>query len=221
MRGIVFLGGEAPRPEILRKLIIGAEFLVAADSGLVAMEEADIRPHRIVGDMDSLGSRVSLLDKYPPEIIQISPSEKDLTDTELAVDQLKEMGCNEIWLAGGGGGRIDHLFAIRSLFEREDPPSRWYTAKEEIRLIKGGAVLRISLKTGGSMVSVFPLGDEPWEAESEGLKWPLNGLSWEKGRGGLGISNVAADDSFLIRSVRGRFMVISQISESVYGSDSN
>jgi thiamine pyrophosphokinase len=208
MRGIAFPGGEAPGPEILKQLVHGADILVAADSGLIIMEEAGIRPHLIVGDLDSCGQ--DRLRKYPQDIIQVSPEEKDYTDTELAVEQLKKMGCDEIWLAGGGGGRVDHLFAIRSLFERAGAPARWYTANEEIRLAGEGTVMRKSL-TSGSLVSVFPLGAGPWQAESEGLKWPLNGLSWERGRGGLGISNVVLDNSFSIRSVRGRFMVISPL----------
>jgi thiamine pyrophosphokinase len=222
MLGIAFLGGEAPGPEILKELAVGADILVAADSGLIVMEEAGIRPHLIVGDMDSCGP--NRLHGYPPGIIQVSPEEKDFTDTELAVEQLRKMGCDEIWLAGGGGGRLDHLFAIRALFEKDGAPARWYTANEEIRLVREGAVMRKALVPGG-LVSVFALGDGPWQAESEGLKWPLNGLGWERGRGGLGVSNVATDGSFLIRSVQGRFMVISRITatgpEEVNGGNSN
>ena len=216
MRGIAFIGGEGPAPEILKELAAGADFLIAADSGLIAMEEAGISPHWIVGDMDSLGdmSRISLLEKYPPGIIQISPPEKDLTDTEIAINMLKEKGCDEIWLAGGGGGRIDHLFALRSLFEREHAPARWYTAREEIITIEEGTTFQKTM-ANGCMVSVFPLGSGPWAAESEGLKWPLNGLGWT--RGAYGISNVTTDASFLIRSVRGRFMVIAPVDAASFG----
>ena len=234
MLGIIFTGGECPPAGIIRQALEGEKPLViAADSGLAAAEEAGLDPHWITGDMDSLDD-ISRLAAYPPERVMRHGHEKDFTDTELAFSLALEKGCGDIWIIGGGGGRIDHLFAIRSLFEGEDSPARWYTAREEIRTVEEGIPLQMSL-AAGSMVSVFPLGEKPWAAESEGLKWPLNGLSWEKGRGGLtasksglttpksglGISNVATDGSFLIRSVRGRFMVISQISGSVYGSDCN
>ena len=215
MRGIVFMGGEGPEPEFLRKIAGEAELLVAADSGLIAAEEAGLFPHWVVGDMDSLGSDAShdnpgRLDKYDPErVIRHSP-DKDFTDTELALNLLKEKGCDEIWLAGGGGGRMDHLLAIYSLFEKEESPDRWFpgaggsSGAVEIRCLREGKAVNETLPPG-SCVSVLPLGKGPWKAESCGLKWPLSGLNWEKG--GLGLSNVALGGSFEVCSVRGCFMV--------------
>ena len=204
MRGIVVTGGEGPEPIALREIARGADLLVAADSGLAAAEQAGLSPDLVLGDMDSLDDPVRL-GKYKSECVIRYPPEKDYTDTELAVALLREKGCDEIWLAGGGGGRTDHLFAIRSLFEREEPPDRWFTLNEEIRCLRDGRALEEALPPG-SMVSVFPLGAGPWEAESAGLKWPLDGLSWE--RGCFGLSNVAVEGDFRIRSFQGRFMAI-------------
>ena len=238
MRGIVITGGEGPGPEALREIAGEADLLAAADSGLVAAEEAGLKPDWVLGDMDSLGEMVSRdsearLGKYPPERVIRYPPEKDYTDTELAIALLCEKGCDEIWIAGGGGGRTDHLFAIRSLFEREpsaetrqgrgsppapsaetrqgrgSPPDRWFTRNEEIRCLREGDALEAALPAG-SLVSVFPLGRGPWAAESRGLKWPLDGLGWERGSGGLGLSNVVVEGPFRVRSVQGRFMVIWQ-----------
>jgi thiamine pyrophosphokinase len=167
--------------------------------------------------MDSLDDP-SRLDSYPEDRVIRCPGEKDFTDTELVLSLLWEKGCDEIWLLGGGGGRADHFFALRSLFERERFPSRWLTAAEEIFCVEapGGLVYadgdsaplenekdRIS---GGSLVSVFPLGGGPWEASSRGLKWPLAGLDWN--RGFFGVSNVAVDGKFAIQAERGRFLVV-------------
>jgi len=209
LRGIVITGGEGPGSETLREIASGADLLVAADSGLAAAEEAGLCPDWVLGDMDSLDDEARL-GKYPPGRVIRYPPEKDFADTELALALLVEKGCDEIWLAGGGGGRTDHLFAIRSLFERDGPPDRWFTANEEIRCLREGRALEAAL-TPGSLVSVFPLGSGPWAAESVGLKWPLGGLSWE--RGGFGLSNVAVEGPFRIRSVQGRFMVIWRIGE--------
>ena len=215
MRGVVFAGGEGPEPGALREIARGAQVLAAADSGLIACEEAGLRPHWVLGDMDSLGAdgaggETKRLKKYPAGRVRRFPADKDFTDTELALNFLREEGCDEIWIAGGGGGRIDHLFAIRSLFEREQPPDRWFPGSQEIRCLKEGRVLDGSLPPG-SLVSVFPLaasgpGTDGWEAESSGLKWPLKGLAWE--RGSFGVSNVALTGAFEIHSRRGRFMVI-------------
>ena len=204
MLGVVFTGGERPEALILKKIAGAAQILVAADSGLVAMEEAGIKPDWIVGDMDSLDNPARL-EKYPAGMVFRFPAEKDLTDTEIAINLLKEKECDKIWIVGGGGGRLDHLFAIRALFEREEGPDRWFPGSEEIRRLGEGELLCVKLPLG-SLVSVFPLGERPWQVESSGLKWPLNSLAWEKG--GLGLSNVAREGSLKIRSVCGRFLVI-------------
>jgi thiamine pyrophosphokinase len=180
--------------------------VAAADSGLAVAENAGLRPDWVVGDMDSLDDP-GRLEKYPPERVRLFRADKDFTVTELALACLWEQGCDETWLAGGGGGRIDHIFAIRALFERERPPDRWITGAEDIRCLRPGQTLSLSLPSG-SLVSLFPLAADPWEAESLGLKWPLKGLSWN--RGSFGVSN-AAEGDFSIRVIRGRFMVITPL----------
>ena len=204
VRGIAIIGGESPGPEALKRIVTGAELLVAADSGLMAAENAGIKVDWVVGDMDSLDD-TRRLEKYPPDRVLRFPSGKDYTDTELALALLREKGCDEIWLAGGGGGRTDQLFAIRALFERDDPPVRWYPGDEEIHCLVEGKILNTALPPE-SLVSVFPLGKGPWDAVSSGLKWPLKGLSWN--RGSFGLSNLVLDGPFEIHSIKGRFMVI-------------
>jgi thiamine pyrophosphokinase len=231
--GIVFTGGEGPnRPRAVleeARAEGGTPLIAAADSGLFSAEAAGIRPDWIVGDMDSIGLRdAGRLAAYRPEQILRYPADKDYTDTELAVSLLREKGCRRIWIAGGGGGRIDHLFAIRSLFEREQPPERWITAREDIRCLQSPGALECTpagntgyargspavdeepqgrVPSGSPRpVSVFPLGEGPWKAASRGLTWSLAGLVWD--RGFFGISNEAPDGAFTIYAEKGSFMVI-------------
>ncbi|MCL1993095.1 MAG: thiamine diphosphokinase [Spirochaetes bacterium] len=250
MLGIVFTGGDSP-PARTASFIAGGRgaLIVAADSGLLAAEAAGFTPDWIVGDMDSLDS-LERLDAYPPGRVVRHGRDKDFTDTELAFSLALDAGCRDIWIIGGGGGRIDHLFGIRSLFEREVFPRRWVTAGEDIFCIEGseGATgcqretvservkwaegremgdgckvgkseteeaagrSRLSLKTApGDIISVFPLGGGVWKAASKGLKWPLDGLSWN--RGFFGLSNVALEENISITAAAGRFMVIAGLPE--------
>jgi thiamine pyrophosphokinase len=206
--GIVFTGGESPSSKIIRRLLDGKEiFVIAADSGLITAEESGFKPSFVIGDMDSLDDD-SRLSAYPPERVIRYPHDKDYTDTELAFSLALEKGCDDIWLIGGGGGRIDHIFAIRSLFERERFPRRWITGAEDIHCIDsktGRNELSFNLEKGAA-VSVFPLGSGPWKAASKGLKWPLNDLTWD--RGFFGLSNVAVEGDFSVISKAGRFLVI-------------
>jgi len=213
--GIIFTGGQGPKAQVIKGLLKteakGAMF-IAADSGFQAALSAGVKPDWIIGDMDSIEDQ-SRLSAWPPERVIRHQHNKDFTDTELALSLAVEKGCEDIWLIGGGGGRIDHLFAIRSLFERELFPSRWVTDVENIFCIDANTThnelsCRLALN---ARVSVFPLSSGPWEAESKGLKWPLAGLPWD--RGFFGLSNVAVDGDFSVKAEAGRFMVIMPLEE--------
>jgi thiamine pyrophosphokinase len=183
--------------------------------------------------MDSLGAESERLASYPPEQVIRRPPDKGYTDTELAVSLLEEKGARRIWLIGGGGGRLDHLLAIRSLFERDRCPERWITRGEDARCLEAGSPFLpgelAGPPAGGpegergagdeeakgergegispplAPISVFPLGAGPWKASSRGLKWPLEGLPWN--RGFFGLSNEAPRGRFAIKALEGRFMV--------------
>jgi thiamine pyrophosphokinase len=100
VRGIAFIGGEGPSPEICRGLAGEAELCVAADSGLMAAEAAGLCPDWIIGDMDSLDNP-SRLAKYPASRVIRHSHEKDYTDTELALEGRWKQGGADFWLLGG------------------------------------------------------------------------------------------------------------------------
>jgi thiamine pyrophosphokinase len=210
MRGIAFIGGESPDADICRRVVAGADIVVAADSGLVTAEQAGVRPDWIVGDMDSLDSESRLAGYSHDRIIRYS-TDKDYTDTELALALLWDKGCVHTTLVGGGGGRIDHLLAIRSLFERDPSPDRWITNREIIHRIRSPQTLELRLKPK-SPVSVFPCAETRGRAKSRGLQWALDELEWKKGF--FGISNVAATGNCAVFAEKGAFLVIVSIADT-------
>jgi thiamine pyrophosphokinase len=207
MTGAAFIGGEGPSIEKCREIAARADVLAAADSGLMLAEDAGLRPDIIAGDMDSLDDEARLA-KYAPDCVHRFPRDKDLTDTEIAVDLLRDAGCTEILLVGGGGGRLAHIFAIKALVG-ECGVCEWHTGRESILLLssKISQKAKINLRGNkGAVVSVFPIGDAPHIATSENLKWPLDGLEWNAAS--FGISNVALSDDVTIASTAGSFLVI-------------
>ena len=205
--GTAFIGSLAPPPTLCRGLCEKAEVIVAADSGLVTAEAAGIRPDWVVGDMDSLAD-LSRLDHYPPERVRRFPHDKDLLDTEIALNVLWEKGCTDIVLIGGGGGRLDHLLALRALFDRPRCPCRWVTDTEDIQVVDEGGTLELSApdNTFNTLVSVLPAASGPWKASSDGLKWPLDRVRIDLGW--AGVSNVACAKRVVFRAERGRFLVL-------------
>ena len=98
------------------------DIIVAADAGLRILDELDISPDLILGDFDSLEKEI--LEKYS-KTIEISRynSEKDFSDTELAVEICKSKGFNNITILGCFGGRMDHSLANINLlykYHKED-----------------------------------------------------------------------------------------------------
>ena len=211
LTGIVFSGGKGPPPGIIRAHIdelSGTCLIAAADSGLETAEKAGLKPDWIVGDMDSL-SDPSRLDAYSAAQVLRYPRDKNYTDTELAFSLLSEKGCNEIWIAGGGGGRVDHLFGIRSMCERKVFPARWILDTADVFCVEAGKGFALPFTRHlekNALVSVLPLGEGPWRASSRGLKWPLDNVIWD--RGFIGVSNAAPDGEFLLNAEQGRFMGI-------------
>ena len=201
-RGLLLIGGAGPGKDALALVARGMDLIVAADSGLEPALAAGLSPDLVVGDMDSL-SNVSLLDGFPPSHVLTFPRDKDETDTEIGLRIMKERGCTEITLAGGGSGRIDHLLGIAALFERSAPPARWLTDYEELRLVQREAEFG---GWQGCTVSIFPVGKRAARMHSEGLQWPLDGLVFRRGFGG--ISNRATAARVRISVGVGRLLVI-------------
>jgi len=209
MQALLVVGGEAPSRERLAARFPSFGLVCAADSGLDTLRSWDLAPDLIVGDMDSV-SDPRLVDAYPRALVLRAPRDKDDTDTELGLTALAERGARRIVLAGGGGGRLDHLLAIRAIFEREPDagrprPAEWHTAGEATYLVESGAALELDAAPG-SIVSVFPLAGGARGMASRGLKWPLEGLAW--GPGDYGISNVAMSGRFSVRAGSGELLVV-------------
>lgn len=205
MKALIITGGEGPSPDYLRRLAEAADIVIAADSGLDSAIQAEIQPDLVVGDFDSLED-LSCLDTISPErILRFSP-EKDDTDTEIALSAARSRGADYLVIAGGGGGRLDHLLAVTSLFARSETPREWHTLHESIYFLEKGTSA-IFGAVSGATVSVFPAdGGGSVDMSSSGLKWPLEGLRW--GKGYFGISNESTSDEIGISAGSGSLLVI-------------
>jgi thiamine pyrophosphokinase len=199
---LLLTGGTGPsRPQILPYLE-GVSFVVAADAGFDLALRLGLRPDLLVGDLDSVRPGRELAE-LPADRIVRYPPDKDETDTEIGLRVLDERGYRRVLLAGGGGGRLDHLLALLNLFERGTHPALWLTDRERVQ-----AIDRELEFTGrpGETVSLFPLGEGAWDLASQGLRWPLAGLEWP--RGTAGISNRMTADRARVTVGRGRLLLV-------------
>lgn len=172
----IFIGGEHPNIQVVQNLATVA-VIIAADSGCRSALDLGYTPDYVVGDFDSLDLTV-VQELIPEDRIITAPRDKDLSDTELALELANKLGLHKVILLGGGGGRVDHLLAIIKIFNAPFKPVEWITASERIFLIEGEAILD---EKEGTTISFFPMQQVPKKVSSEGLVWELNNVKWRDG----------------------------------------
>ena len=207
-RGLIVTGGRAPAVPV-RITDRDRWCVVAADSGVDVLEKIGVQPDAIVGDMDSI-SHTDKLEEFPKAHIERYPRDKDHTDTEIACLYLRRADIASITILGGGGGRLDHLLGIASLFDRTDHPARWLTHRDDVLSIDEEIVIECE---PGEVISLLPVGSVPSRMSSDGLKWPLNGLVWKKGD--IGISNEATGGTCRITMLEGRLILVRSLPKTI------
>lgn len=205
MKALIVTGGEFPPSWLAIRLAREADIVIAADSGLDAANDAGIEPDLVVGDFDSLKDQATLA-AIPHDRVIEYPTDKDDTDTEIALGAAHAKGADYIVVAGGGGGRLDHLLAMISLFAREEPPREWHTAMESVYFLRREETARFAVPLDAT-ISVFPAGcEESRGMKSSGLRWPLEGLIWNAGH--FGISNRSLEKNVRISAGSSDLLVV-------------
>ena len=152
------------------------EFVIGVDRGLVFLYEHGIRPDYIVGDFDSVPRK--LVNYYREEldvpIREFNPV-KDASDTEIALRLCIGLRRREIWILGGTGNRIDHLWAnVQCLQIALDAgvEARIVDSHNQIRLLDRGITLKKE-EAFGPFFSLFPLELPVEDFNIKGAKYPL------------------------------------------------
>lgn len=189
MRTLIIAASTDADTGSLPRLAQSADLIIAADGGAARALAAGVRPHVVVGDMDSLAPDVlHSLRQAGVEIVTV-PSRKDETDLELALVEAVRRGADDITIAGALGGRLDHTLGNVYLLAMPQLRGR------RVRLVDGRVEAFVIWEQAnirgqrGDTVSLIPLTPEVRGIETEGLEYPLRRESLFMGPG-RGISNV-------------------------------
>ena len=199
-KALIFIGGSAPLLDAYRSELEECDICIAADSGYDIALRDHIAIDLLLGDMDSIAGIPA-----PGTSSREFPKDKDLTDTELAVEYVHDLEADhEIVLIGGGEGRFDHTMALISLFLRPSPPVRWYTALECLHLITSPCTFS---DVSGKTIALLGITEEPVRVSTEGLFWELQDfpLSLKD----QSVSNRAVSDTFSVRPEGGKGILVS------------
>lgn len=207
MKVLIISGGNPPSKELLNGEITEDTFIIAADSGANCLYDYNIKPNLLVGDFDSINKEVFDYFKKSKCIIDIYPTEKDFTDTEIAVKKALSMKPNEIVFLGCTGSRVDHLLGNIGMLKICLENGVTACIKDEnnnIRLVNTSTSLK---GTVGQIFSLQSYGDEIIGLTIEGAKYPLNNYNLKIGQS-IAISNEFVTTEVLLKFIVGTLMII-------------
>ena len=164
-------------------------FVIAADSGYDHALAAGLRVDVLVGDLDSISPSGQLHAEANGVDVLAYPSDKDLTDLEIALRTAVERGATHIDLHGGEGGTVGHLLAGALSLTADYLTGidlRWHVESGLVQVARPGHPVSIA-GPPGTRVTIVPVGDVSG-ITTTGLRWPLAGASLPAGST-RGVSN--------------------------------
>ena len=186
------------------------EFIIGVDKGLVFLHDHDIKPDYIVGDFDSVPRK--LVNYYREEVdvpIREFNPVKDASDTEIALRLCLDLRRKEIWILGGTGNRIDHLWANVQCLQialASGADARILDSHNRIRLLDKSIILKRE-DAFGPYFSLFPLELPVDDFSITGAKYPLK-KHFLKPSDSLCVSNEFQEDEVEISFQYGKVILM-------------
>jgi thiamine pyrophosphokinase len=206
-RAVLFANGELRNPAVVKEMLQPSDYLVCVDGGLRHLKSLGLRPHLLIGDLDSISAGEVLELECEQVRIQRYPVDKDETDLELAVLAVLKEGYRTLCVVAALGGRLDqtlgNLFLL-TLPELSGCNIRMEDGVEEAFIIRAQETVN---GQPGDTVSLLPLAGNVTGVVTRGLRYPLHAetLLFDHTRG---ISNVMLENQALIQVASGILLAI-------------
>ena len=170
--GVTVIGGGELLPETLMLARSLAPVLVAADGAAAVALELGWQPKAVIGDMDSLDEQTR---RIIPEKCLHHIAEQESTDFDKC---LRNISAPFVLGIGLLGARLDHELAVLTTLLRYPAMPCILLGKDDLCcLVPETITLKLPV---GTRFSLFPFAE--LQAESSGLRWPLDGLSFAPDR---------------------------------------
>ena len=210
MRALILAGGDRPDPTLLDAHWPGwrdVALVIAADGGARHATPLGLRLHQVIGDFDSLSA--GDIDELEAAGVTVTrfPTNKDATDTELALLAALDGGATEITLLCTWGGRSDHAIGTLALLAHPRCGAATVAIQDEqtrTQLLRSGAELTLRGAVG-RIISITPWGSDAI-VSATGVRWTLDSALLVAGST-RGISNVATATESIITVHDGAVLV--------------
>ena len=203
---LIFIGGDPPHPNVRQHLPTDA-YVIAADSGYAHAIAMGFVPNELVGDMDSI-SAVDLTDAHDSNVLITEyPTDKDLTDTEIAIASALARQSTHITVVSGGGDRFDHVLGmVHSLAScASTVDTTLFIGTARVSYVSYTKEFQLNTQPG-DIVSLIPLGGDN-TVTTTGLQWELTNDTLQS-FASRGVSNIATSESVSISVTDGLLAVI-------------
>jgi len=212
MKAVIVCSGSIEDYDYHRSFFDGSPMVICVDGGARHLRKLGIFPHVMIGDFDSVSKDDYEYFKDLGVVDIRYPSQKDMTDTELALEYAADKGVNSIILLGCLSTRFDHslsnIFLLKKMSEKNID---CIIANEynEIQLVKHHIVLKNETNV---KLTVLPLTDSVEGITTKGLLYPLDNDTIKLGSS-RGVSNEFASEIAEIYIKKGLLLVIKSIDE--------
>ncbi|MBR4295294.1 MAG: thiamine diphosphokinase [Clostridia bacterium] len=203
MKAFIYSGGEVFTENITENPTKD-DITIAADSGYLNARALGARVDILVGDLDSLGS-ASVPDGI--ELIRLN-CEKDLTDTQAALEIAIERGTDDIIIIGSLGTRLDHtLSSLGILADMKARGIHCYITNgyNRVRYLENDSLL--VAKSDYKYLSLVCLDKVCRGVSVEGCKYPLKNAKLMRNNQ-FAVSNEIEGNVALVSVRKGAMLVI-------------
>ncbi len=180
------------------------DMFICADAGYVRAKELSIKPDYLIGDYDS--SALPKKEEYTN--IRVLPCEKDMTDSEAALEAAVNMGCDYIDILGGLGGRFDHTMGNLGILSKYTCPNRHVAlmdGQNYVFMLDPG--MHTISDLGYKYIGIISYGSSASNVTIENLKYELSGYELDNSTS-LGVSNEFVSGNGRISFDKGRLLII-------------
>ena len=203
MRAFIYTGGMI-HPDNITEHPKAEDLCIAADSGYHNAVKLGDRVDILIGDFDSIGQ----VPRDAVKEIRQVPAEKDLTDTQIALEIAVSEGADQIIIIGGLSGRLDHTLSNLGILEdmylshvygyMTDGQNRVHYLKSSSTLIARSAYKYISILAADETVKGVSI---------EGGKYPMKNQTLKR-RLQFAVSNEITGNVVLISVKKGGIFII-------------
>lgn len=207
MNTIIVSNGVIEDYDYYKKYINSGQFAIYCDGAVRHAKCLNLKPNLIIGDFDS--AIINDINFYEQKNIEFKrfKTQKDETDTELAVKEAMNLNSNSITLIGGLGGRFDHALAnVHLLLIALKNGIEMKLVNECGEISMFDKEINLS-QTHFKYLSLIPFTEKAIGVTTEGLLYPLNDETLEIGTT-RGVSNELTGDYAKVTIKKGILIAI-------------